>query len=300
MKTLYLECNMGAAGDMLTAALLDLLPEERRQEFLKVMNAIPGVQVSVEPAEKCGVRGLHVTVLAHGVEEHSHDVPCGGAGQTHTHEHPHGHEHDHEHDHGHDHEHDHEHEHAHDHEHDHHHGHHHASLADVRAIVEGLPVPETVKAKAMEVYGLIARAEAHAHGQPVELVHFHEVGALDAVADVTAVCLLMEWLGADRVAASPVNLGGGQVKCAHGVLPVPAPATAWLVRDIPCYGGDVQTELCTPTGAALLRTFAFSFGPMPAMTVKAVGVGAGNKEFAAANVVRAFLGETGRAACPIR
>ena len=269
MKTLYLECNMGAAGDMLTAALLDLLPEERRQEFLKVMNAIPGVQVSVEPAEKCGVRGLHVTVLAHGVEEHSHDVPCGGAGQAHVHEHEHPHDHEHEHDHEHAHEHDHE--HAHDHEHDHHHGHHHASLADVRAIVEGLPVPETVKAKAMEVYGLIARAEAHAHGQPVELVHFHEVGALDAVADVTAVCLLMEWLGADRVAASPVNLGGGQVKCAHGVLPVPAPATAWLVRDIPCYGGDVQTELCTPTGAALLRTFASSFGPMPAMTVKAVG-----------------------------
>ena len=270
MKTLYLECNMGAAGDMLTAALLDLLPEERRQEFLKVMNAIPGVQMRAEPAEKCGVRGLHVTVLAHGVEEHSHDVPCGGADAPHLHEHPHDHEH----------------------EHGHEHGHHHASLADVRAIVEGLPVPETVKAKAMEVYGLIAAAEAHAHGQPVELVHFHEVGALDAVADVTAVCLLMEWLGADRVAASPVNLGGGQVKCAHGVLPVPAPATAWLVRGIPCYGGEVQAELCTPTGAALLRAFATSFGPMPAMTVKAVGVGAGNKEFAAANVVRAFLGET--------
>ncbi|WP_394964676.1 nickel pincer cofactor biosynthesis protein LarC [Candidatus Allofournierella excrementigallinarum] len=292
MKTLYLECNMGAAGDMLTAALLDLLPEERRQEFLKVMNAIPGVQMRAEPAEKCGVRGLHVTVLAHGVEEHSHDVPCGGADAPHLHGHDHGHEHEHGHEHPHEHDHGHDHEHPHEHEHGHEHSHHHASLADVRAIVEGLPVPETVKAKAMEVYGLIAAAEAHAHGQPVELVHFHEVGALDAVADVTAVCLLMEWLGADRVAASPVNLGGGQVKCAHGVLPVPAPATAWLMRDIPCYGGEVQAELCTPTGAALLRAFATSFGPMPAMTVKAVGVGAGNKEFAAANVVRAFLGET--------
>ena len=311
MKTLFLECNMGAAGDMLTAALLDLLPEERQQEFLRVMNSIPGVQVRVDPAEKCGVRGLHVTVLAHGQEEHSHDVACGGPETAHVHEHSHEHPHDHdhehahehdhehEHDHGHEHEHIHEQEHLHDHVHDHDHGHghahHHASLADVRAIVEGLPVPESVKKKTMEVYGLIAEAEAHAHGQPVELVHFHEVGALDAVADVTAVCLLMEWLGADRVVASPVNLGGGQVKCAHGVLPVPAPATAWLVRGIPCYGGSVQAELCTPTGAALLRTFASSFGPMPAMTVGAVGVGTGNKDFAAANVVRAFLGESGGA-----
>ena len=293
MKTLFLECNMGAAGDMLTAALLDLLPEERRQEFLQVMNAIPGVQVRVDPAEKCGVRGLHVTVLAHGEEEHSHDVPCGGAEEAHIHDHGHPHEHEHTHEHTHEHEHEHEHDHEHGHEHEHHHGHHHASLADVRAIVEGLPVPESVKKKTMEVYGLIAEAETHAHGQPVELVHFHEVGALDAVADVTAVCLLMEWLAPDRVVASPVNLGSGQVKCAHGVLPVPAPATAWLVRGIPCYSGDVKAELCTPTGAALLRTFASSFGPMPAMTVKAVGVGTGNKNFAAANVVRAFLGETG-------
>lgn len=298
MKTLFLECNMGAAGDMLTAALLDLLPEERRQEFLRVMNAIPGVQVRAEPAEKCGVRGLHVTVLAHGEEEHSHDVPCGGAEEAHIHDHghPHEHEHTHEHEHEHHHEHEHDHEHGHEYgagrEHDHAHSHHHATLADVRAIVEGMPVPAAVKAKAMEVYGLIAEAEAHAHGQPVELVHFHEVGALDAVADVTAVCLLMEWLGADRVVASPVNLGGGQVKCAHGVLPVPAPATAWLVRGVPCYSGDVRAELCTPTGAALLRVFASSFGPMPVMTVRAVGVGTGSKDFAAANVVRAFWGES--------
>mgnify|MGYP002801210882 FL=1 len=303
MKTLYLECNMGAAGDMLTAALLDLLPEERQREFLRVMNAIPGVQVSAEPAARCGVRGLHMTVLAHGTEEHSHDVPCAGPDGAHAHAHDHGHEdahaghhdhgQDHAHDHDHEHEHDHEHDHEHGHDHSHPHGHRHASLADIRAIVEGLPVPQPVKEKTMEVYGLIAQAEAHAHGQPVELVHFHEVGALDAVADVTAVCLLLDWLAPDRIAASPVNLGGGQVRCAHGVLPVPAPATAWLVQGIPCYGGSVQAELCTPTGAALLRTFASSFGPMPAMTVEKVGVGAGNKEFACANVVRAFWGESG-------
>ena len=271
MKTLYLECNMGAAGDMLTAALLDLLPEERRQEFLKVMNAIPGVQMRAEPAEKCGVRGLHVTVLAHGVEEHSHDVPCGGADAPHLHEHPHDHEH----------------------EHGHEHGHHHASLADVRAIVEGLPVPETVKAKAMEVYGLIAAAEAHAHGQPVELVHFHEVGSLDAIADVVGVSLLMEAIAPERVVASPVRIGFGTVKCAHGILPVPAPATAALLKGIPVYAGELRGEMCTPTGAALLRHFADSFGNMPLMDVSAIGVGLGTRDFGAANCLRAFLGEGG-------
>ena len=286
MKTLYLECNMGAAGDMLTAALLDLLPAERQREFLRVMNSIPGVEVSARPAEKCGVRGLHVTVLAHGEEEHSRDVPCAGPDTPHLHEHEHEHEHEHPR------EHEHEHEHGHEHGHEHPHGHHHhASMADIRAIVAGLPVPAPVKDKTLEVYGLIAAAEAHAHGQPVEQVHFHEVGALDAVADVAGVCLLMHWLAPARVTASAVNLGSGQVKCAHGVLPVPAPATAWLVRGVPCYGGAERGELCTPTGAALLRTFAASFGPMPPMTVEKVGVGAGNKDFAAANVVRAFWGE---------
>ena len=289
MKTLYLECAMGAAGDMLTAALLDLLPPEGQRQFLQAMNRLPGVQVSAQPAEKCGVRGLHVTVTVHGQEEHSQDVHPAAADSA-----PHAHEHTHEHEHSHDHEHMHGHEHphgGHDHEHTHGHGHHHASLADVRGIIDALPVPQAVKENAVKVYGLIAQAESHAHGRPVEEIHFHEVGALDAVADVTGVCLLLAMLQPDQILCSPVHLGGGQVRCAHGVLPVPAPATAFLMQGVPCYGSAVQGALCTPPGAALLKAFAAGFGPMPAMTVQAVGVGVGNKDFAAANVLRAFWGE---------
>jgi uncharacterized protein (TIGR00299 family) protein len=132
----------------------------------------------------------------------------------------------------------------------------------------------------------------------VELIHFHEVGALDAVADITAVCMLMERLAPDRVAASPVHVGSGHVHCAHGILPVPAPATALLLEGIPWYGGSVKGELCTPTGAALVRYFADSFGDMPVMRVGRIGYGMGKKEFTRLNAVRALLGETGdRSVC---
>lgn len=296
MKTLYLECNMGAAGDMLTAALLDLFPPERQQEFLRVMNAIPGVTVTAEPSQKCGVQGLHVTVIANGQEERSEDVLQGQAAphdHGHSHECPHGHgytesptpecgreaEHTHRHapaQNGHSHE----------------HAHHHADMAGIESIIDSLPLPGPVKAKAKLVYSLIAQAESHAHGCPVSQVHFHEVGALDAVADVAGVCLLLHWLAPDQIVVSPVRLGSGQVRCAHGILPVPAPATAFLLQGVPSYGGTIQGELCTPTGAALIKAFATGFGPQPVMTVRAVGVGVGSKEFAAANILRAFAGES--------
>src|SRR5699024_5887421 len=137
-----------------------------------------------------------------------------------------------------------------------------------------------------------AEAESHAHGVPVTEIHFHEVGTLDAVADVTAVCLLMHRLAPDDVVVSPVHVGSGQVHCAHGILPVPAPATAFILRGVPIYGGSVRGELCTPTGAALLKHFATRFGAMPAMQVESIGYGMGKKDFEAANCVRAMLGET--------
>jgi hypothetical protein len=143
----------------------------------------------------------------------------------------------------------------------------------------------------MGVYGLIAEAESSVHGRPVSEIHFHEVGTYDAIADIAAVCLLMEEIAPGKVAASPVHVGSGQVRCAHGILPVPAPATALILKDVPIYGGSVRGELCTPTGAALLKYFVSEFGDMPVMRTTAVGYGMGKKDFEAANCVRAFLGE---------
>ena len=286
MKTLYLECKMGAAGDMLLGALLELMPDP--EKTLAQLNGlgIPGVTYRMERTEKCGIQGTHMRVLVNGQEEHSHD----------HHAHDHGHEHHHDHameEHVHDHTHDHAVEkHAHEHDHDHAHSHHHASMGDIRHILGHLDLSESVRKDAVAVYDSIAQAESHAHGMPAEEIHFHEVGTMDAVADVVGVCLLMDQLGADRVCASPVQVGSGHVHCAHGILPVPAPATAFLLQGIPSYGGEIDGELCTPTGAALLRHFASSFGPMPQMAVERIGYGMGSKDFPMANCVRAMLGST--------
>lgn len=160
-------------------------------------------------------------------------------------------------------------------------------------LINTLPVSERVKADACAVYGAIAEAEGAAHGTTPDLVHFHEVGSLDAIADVVGVSLLMEQIAPERVVASPVRIGFGTVKCAHGILPVPAPATAALLKGIPVYAGELRGEMCTPTGAALLKHFADSFGNMPLMDVSAIGVGLGTRDFGAANCLRAFLGEGG-------
>jgi uncharacterized protein (TIGR00299 family) protein len=306
MKTLFLECAMGAAGDMLTAALLDLLEDSR--PFLDKMNALGlPVRVTAEQALRRGVTGLRVSVKVHGVEEG--EEAGGEAPQGHDHDHAHAHAHAHAHGqehlpqgltHTHDHSHGHNHGHPHDHAHDHPHppaSSHGAapSLSTLCPLIQTLPLSETVKANALAVYNLLAQAESHVHGVPVSEIHFHEVGTLDAVADILGVCLLLEALGPEVVRASPVHLGSGQVRCAHGVLPVPAPATAYLLRGVPVYGGGVAGELCTPTGAALLRHFVSDFGPMPLMRVEKIGYGLGKKDFEQANCVRAFLGEEGAA-----
>ena len=164
-------------------------------------------------------------------------------------------------------------------------------MDDIEHIVGHLSIPQNVKADVLAVYDLVAKAESHAHGVPVTEIHFHEVGTMDAIADITAVCLLMSRLAPDQVVASPVHVGSGHVHCAHGILPVPAPATAHILRDVPVYGGGIKGELCTPTGAALLKHFVTSFGSMPVMRVQAVGYGMGKKDFTAANCLRAMLGE---------
>ncbi len=253
MKVLYFDCGMGAAGDMLTAALLELLPAS--QEWIAAFNAlnIPGVEFGEEKSVKCGITGTHLTVKVNGMEE--------------------GHHHGHSHEEG-------------------HHHHVHRTMHEISHIVSGLSLPDKVKEDILAVYTLIAEAESHAHGVPISEIHFHEVGTMDAIADVTAFCILMDKLAPDEVVVSPVHVGSGQVQCAHGILPVPAPATAYILKDIPIYGGSISGELCTPTGAALLRHFALRFGDMPQMRVQKIGYGMGKKDFPAANCVRAMLGET--------
>ena len=277
MKTLYLECNMGAAGDMLMAALLELHPDP--EAFLHTMNhlGLPGVTVTAEKKETCGILGTHVHVYVNGQEEGEklHGLDHGYSHDHHEHEHPHDHDH-----------------------HEHAHTHHHASLGDITHMISHLNLPEQVKTHAAAVYQSIAEAESRAHGKPVTEVHFHEVGTLDAVADVVGVCLLLHELGVTEIVASPVHVGCGHVHCAHGVLPVPAPATASLLEGVPTYGGEIQGELCTPTGAALLRHFAVFFGPMPVMAVEKTGYGVGTKEFPRANMLRAMVGTRTEEATP--
>ena len=250
---------MGAAGDMLMAALYELLDD--KQTFLDTMRGLglPGIEISAEPAVKCGITGTHMKVLVHGSEELD-------ALHDHLHEHAHEHSHDHEH-------------------------HHHTDLHEIEHLLSHLDLPQTVRDDALAVYHRIAEAESKVHGRPVDQIHFHEVGTLDALADVVGVCLLMHLLAPDRVYASSVHVGCGQVKCAHGILPVPAPATALLLAGVPIYGGAIQGELCTPTGAALLTHFVTKFGELPAMRLLKSGYGMGTKDFPAANCVRAMLGE---------
>ena len=165
-------------------------------------------------------------------------------------------------------------------------------MAEIEEIIGGLALSEKVKQDAVEVYRLIAEAESAAHGRSVTEIHFHEVGTMDAIADVTAVCQLVELLGVERILASPVHVGCGKVRCAHGVLPVPAPATAFILKGVPIYGGKIEGELCTPTGAALLKKFVSSYGEMPPLKVERIGYGMGTKDFEVANCVRALLAET--------
>lgn len=222
--------------------------------------------------------------------DHTHGEPA-DAPAAHSHEPDHAHSHEEADAHGHDHMHDHDHDHDHAHGHSHP-GHAHHSLADVTSLIRQSAAPEAVKARAVGVYEAIAAAEGQVHGHPVDQVHFHEVGALDAVADILAVCWLVHHLAPARICASPVEVGGGTVRCAHGVLPVPAPATALLLRQMPITAGACQTELCTPTGAALLQCLAADYGPMPAMRLLATGHGCGGKDLPGrANCVTACWGE---------
>lgn len=252
MKTLYFDCAMGAAGDMLMGALSELHPD--RDGFLARLNrALAGrAVVSAAPDSKCGISGTHISVSINGREEGEEPDGHCDAG---------------------------------------HHHHHHTSISEIFAFLDHAEADSAVIADAKAVYTLLAGAESQVHGLPIENIHFHEIGSLDALADILGVSMLIHELAPDKILCSPINVGSGTVKCAHGILPVPAPATELILRGVPVYGGSIRGELCTPTGAALLKHFSTGFGEIPLMSVSAAGYGTGTKNFDAANVVRAMIGE---------
>ena len=250
MKSLYIECKMGVAGDMLTASLLEHVNKE---EFVKKINSlnVPGVSFEVERIKKSSIEGNKVHVVINGTEEGLESK-----------------------------------------EHNHHSHHTHTSLEDVSVLINAMDLSDKVKNDAVNVYNLIANAESRVHGTSVKDIHFHEVGTIDAIVDVVSVCLLMDMISPDRIIASPINVGSGMVECAHGILPVPAPATALLLEGIPMYTDhDINTELCTPTGAALIKYFVSEYGNIPVINTNSIGYGFGTKEFKKLNCVRTFLGE---------
>ncbi len=168
----------------------------------------------------------------------------------------------------------------------------HRNLFDVERILTESGLREPVRERATRIFRLIAAAESAVHGRPVEQVFFHEVGAIDSIADIVGACVCVDLLAPDRIASSPPNLGTGIIEGAHGVLPVPAPATAELLKGVPVWSSGVRGELVTPTGAALLKGLADSFGPLPAMQIERIGYGRGKKEYGIPNVLRVFLGHT--------
>ena len=274
---LYLECAMGASGDMLMAALYELLPDRRSFEEKMEGLKLPGVTFEYSASAKCGILGTHITVSVGGIQEESGDTSPHESGGGHGHSHDTGHSHGHaggasEHFRAKS-------------------GGRRYGYAEILDLIRSLGLPDNVTADALGVYTVILEAEAAVHGVAPEKVHLHELGALDAVADIVGCCLLVNMLGVTDITASPVHVGSGFVRCEHGVLPVPAPAAAEILKGIPIYGGGIRGELCTPTGAALLKHFVKSFGDMPPMTVTKIGCGTGAKDFAAANCLRAFLSE---------
>ncbi len=311
MTIIYIDASMGAAGDMLNASLYSLLDDDRKKQYLKTMNSLGLKDVKVEAISetKNQIQGIRMAVEIHGIEEgYEHESHSQASEASAKSEKPaeadldHIHDHIHEPHHSHKDLHDHVHEHTHDHSHDessdhgHHHDHHHTGFDEIRSMIHSMPVSDAVKRQTEQVYRQIAEAESRAHGKNVCEVHFHEVGMLDALADITGFCLLIEMLKPEEVICSPVCTGFGHVLCAHGTLPVPAPATAFLLEGIPTYAGNIEGELCTPTGAALLKTFVSRFEQQPLMKVEKTGYGFGKKDFRKLNAVRSVLGVTAEAA----
>jgi uncharacterized protein (TIGR00299 family) protein len=284
-KIAYLDCPTGIAGDMCLGALVDLgVPLAYLTERLDRLGISEEYQLKAETVQRNGQRATKVHVLLKSDQHHSH--------------HPHSHHHD-QHRHSHHHDDHHNHEHDHDHEHSHHHeqqhSHHHdelRNLPEIEKMIKGAKLPAQAEAWSLAVFQQLAVSEGAVHGIPPEAVHFHEVGAIDAIVDIVGTCLGLDWLGVDRIVCSALPTGGGTVWAAHGRLPVPVPAVLKLFEmgNVPIYSNGIEKELVTPTGAAIAVTLADEFGVAPRMRVEKIGLGAGSIDLPIPNMVRIWIG----------
>ena len=273
MKIAYFDCFSGIAGDMALAALLDAgAPLDELKLALKSL-PVEGWNIESENVLRSGIHAQSVSISLHGQTDEEELE----AAQTHKHDHHHEDEHDHHHGHSHD-------------EHHHHHG---RSMSEIRGLIESSDLSARVKRDSLAIFGKIAIAEAHLHHSTPDDVHFHEIGGLDSLLDIVGVCWCLEWLGVDAVYASALPMSGGFVNCAHGLMPVPAPATLEMLKGVPWIPTDVRGELVTPTGAGILAALCQGFGTAPAMTLEQIGLGAGKKELPGRpNILRVSLGQS--------
>ncbi len=299
MKILYLDCISGISGDMTVGALVDLGVKPSTLEWELSKLDLGDFHMHFEREQRHNIDGVKFGIHegathTHEQDEHGHGHDCGhDHGHEHSHEHEHGHEH-HSHSHSHD-EHEHESHHSHEpheHEHAHHHDHDHGrSHREIRELIEHSELSAFVKKRALAIFQRIAIAEGKIHGMPAEDVAFHEVGALDSIADIVCACVGIEALGVEKVFVSALNDGRGTVECAHGIFPLPAPATLEILHGVPVGQIDEPHELITPTGAAIVAEFGASFGLMPRIQSEKIGYGVGTRELASRpNVLRAVLG----------
>lgn len=274
---LYLECYSGISGDMTVAALLDLGADQQvLMEGLESLN-LPGYQLKIGRVKKNGIDTCDFDVILDEPEHH----------------HDHDHEHHHDHDHDHEHHHDHEHEHPHDHEHEHHHHHDHVhrNIGDIFAIIDQSKISDRAKQTAKDIFRIIAAAESKAHGIAEDQVHFHEVGAVDSIVDIVSAAICLDNLDITEAVVSDLYEGCGYVHCQHGLMPVPVPAVVNIAADNALRLRLTQTrgEMITPTGAAI-AAYLSKGGKLPeSFVIEKIGLGAGKKDFATANILRAFL-----------
>lgn len=295
---MYFDCFAGAAGDMVLGALLDAgLPLAELQRALGSLGV--GHDLTATRVLRAGINATHIALVAGAGHDADHRH-AGKAAHGHHEHHDHGHRHKHDHDHGHHHHPD---QHQHDHGHQGHaqpHSHGHRSLAEITHLIGHSALSPAGRERAVELFRRIGEAEAAIHNMSIDEVHLHEVGAVDSIVDIVGAVFAFEWFGIEDIVASPLNLGAGTVEIAHGVFPVPAPATLRLLAGVPVYSTGIQAELVTPTGALLVSSYARAYGPLPAMTVNRIGYGAGTRDLdKVPNVLRVVIGErTGASTSP--